>query len=794
MSKPINIVGVKSQLAKLMATENISVQHAAVASAAFDLENRVLILPYWENITNSLYDLLVGHEVGHALDSPDAKTLIDSYKEISPDPNLAKTFVNVVEDARIEKLIKRRYPGLRRQFVAGYKELIDRDFFTIKGKDVNQLGLLDRINLYFKLGHVDASNIKFYDSEQPFIDRIERAEKYEEVVQICKELYAYLKERNKIIEIEIAIQQSGGAPDDKKSDNEEKMQSVSVPGSSKSSTTEKSDAMSDSDEGDDENSDVIPTPALPDLPDENSNGEEKKAASDDKGNDAEEKNKDEQKNAGGAITAGRFSPPVMSGEPNKVDPLTSITDAAFEAAKKSLAKTDRWNIPDYANIPSIDPDEVVISYKETHNLLRAWYKSMKSDGELKNMAILRKDFNKFKQDNNNVIAYMLREFEAKKAADEYARIMVARTGVLDTNKIHTYRYNDDLFRRISIKPGSKNHGMVMFIDLSGSMSDSMAGTIEQLMVLTMFCRRAQIAFEVYGFTDNVNNKKIADMVRKAGHDPSNPWYAIRGHVHIGSRSLNDVVLQPFALKQYLSSHMSVQEYNEAMLHLWYIRSSYSIRKWTNNDVLESAHVDIPKEEGLGGTPLNECIIAAREVIKNFRKKNNIQIVSAVFLTDGEGASLSQKMTLRNQITSMRSPVVFTDRATGGQYASTTKSGGIDYGQSITLLNALRDYTDARVIGFYLTNSYGMRTVVNRYGGDYMQMKALADKNKFVSVKAAGYDDYFIVKASDMEIKDEELHVQKGKTVSSMTKQFTKYLRAKAVNRVLLSRFVTLIAS
>ena len=61
--------GVKTNLAKLLATENLVVEHANVETASFDVVNRVLTLPVWEASEN-VYDMLVGHEVGHALYTP----------------------------------------------------------------------------------------------------------------------------------------------------------------------------------------------------------------------------------------------------------------------------------------------------------------------------------------------------------------------------------------------------------------------------------------------------------------------------------------------------------------------------------------------------------------------------------------------------------------------------------------------------------------------------------------------------------------------------------------------------
>ena len=51
---------IKSQLAKLLATEDLVVEHKQVETASFNVETRVLILPLWEKASNSVYDLLVG--------------------------------------------------------------------------------------------------------------------------------------------------------------------------------------------------------------------------------------------------------------------------------------------------------------------------------------------------------------------------------------------------------------------------------------------------------------------------------------------------------------------------------------------------------------------------------------------------------------------------------------------------------------------------------------------------------------------------------------------------------------
>jgi hypothetical protein len=51
----------KAVLARMLATENLSVEHNPKAETAyFDVENRKLVFPCWEGMTDHLYDMLGG--------------------------------------------------------------------------------------------------------------------------------------------------------------------------------------------------------------------------------------------------------------------------------------------------------------------------------------------------------------------------------------------------------------------------------------------------------------------------------------------------------------------------------------------------------------------------------------------------------------------------------------------------------------------------------------------------------------------------------------------------------------
>ena len=172
----------KDQLAKLLATENVTVQHSVQANtASFDLKNRVLTLPILKYRDGDVVDMMQGHEVGHALYTDEVKWMAALTEE-----GVHKQILNVVEDARIEKKIKRKYPGIVKNFVSGYTTLYKNGFFGDQANYPSELHLVDRINLHYKLGFTAA--IPFFDDELWALDAIDKVETFEDAVRVTKML------------------------------------------------------------------------------------------------------------------------------------------------------------------------------------------------------------------------------------------------------------------------------------------------------------------------------------------------------------------------------------------------------------------------------------------------------------------------------------------------------------------------------------------------------------------------------------------------------------------------------
>lgn len=189
-----NVITSKEILAKLMATENISVEHANVSTASFDLKTRKLVIPSWKDISDDLYTLLISHEVGHALYTP-FDELQNSLKVENPSD--LKTIINIVEDVRIEKLIQNKFPGTIRSFRIGYNELENKNIFGTKDRDIESYGFLDRINVHFKIGHFGYAKVPFTDDEIFWVNKIKNCLTFSDVVKVSKELLKFISDTNK---------------------------------------------------------------------------------------------------------------------------------------------------------------------------------------------------------------------------------------------------------------------------------------------------------------------------------------------------------------------------------------------------------------------------------------------------------------------------------------------------------------------------------------------------------------------------------------------------------------------
>jgi len=748
----------KSMLAKLLATENITIRRNANArTASFDIKNRVLEMPVWKGVSEDLEDLLTVHETGHALDTP-AEGWMDALKSIAgkyhEKPSnrhtmAIKGFLNVIEDARIDKRQKRRYPGSRRNYLAGYKELLERGFFGPVGTDFNTYNFIDRINVYFKGGV--SLGIKFSPEEMPFVKRIENAETWNDVLILADEVYGYCKakgenqNRQTLDDMEYEESEDGDEFDDYEiiesdEESEDGEEGKSFPGTM--------NADGDADEDGDEES-------------KSSRGEG------DTEDGETEKSQNDLKNEGrsGEVQDDDFVPESQT-EKTWQEKQLELSDTSSDWVYVTIPK------PNISKI--VDDYKVVLSQNETYNST-----AFESDYR----ATIAKDFSNFKNAENNTISFMVKEFEMRKSADMYSKISIAKTGVIDTNKLHSYRYNDDIFRRLATVPQGKNHGFIMFLDWSGSMQPYFKNTIKQLISMVLFCKRVQIPFEVYSFRDlNGNEVKLNESVMIARSKQADDYFEFKN---------GDMMLASLKLRNLLSSRMSLAELNRAFVNLWTCATNH----YSNL-------------EPLNGTPLNAAIIAATELVNQFRNTNKLQIVNTIFLTDGGSNPILGRVgeprgyDYDRHLAKKRTIYILQDEMTKKEYSL---GGSRIDGDILTnnLLRSLKERTGCNLIGFYLySHSYGragtraMSVYTNFYGNvsnqkHYEEMSKLWNEHKFMPVTSAGYDDYYIIDANSLYENQANLRVDSSMTKNRIAKAFLTFSAKKAVNRILLQRFINL---
>lgn len=727
----------KSLLAKLLATENITIRRNANAkTASFDVKNRVLEMPVWQGVSEDVEDLLTVHETGHALDTP-CDGWLNALDQIAKKHhtqvtdqirNSVKGFMNVIEDARIDKRQKRRYPGSRRNYLVGYKELIERGFFGPTSKDFNTYNFIDRLNIYFKGGF---ATIKFSPEEMPFVKRVENAETFDEVLALTDEIYGYCKSKGE---------------NEKKTFSDLSYEEVDEDEDGDDVEFDDIEGFEDDEEGDDSGRGMRGEGDI-------GEGEDGRKVSSQ--NDRREASDQSDLPSDG----GDYVP-------------QSETERAWQEKQQDLTSNNIEYV--YATIPKPVISKIVDDYKvflkENMNYYLRNYNA-------EYMAEVGKKFNQFKTEENNNISFMVKEFEMRKSADMYSKISISKTGVIDTNKLHSYKYNDDIFRRLAVMPKGKNHGFIMFIDWSGSMSPNFENTLRQLLSMVLFCKRVQIPFEVYNFRElNEYEGRNTYMVGQT----SDSFDFKKG----------DLGIYAFKMRNILSSRMSLAELNQAFQILWAIGIN------TYNRV-----------EPLAGTPLNGAIIAASELVNKFRRDNKLQIVNTIFLTDGGSNPIAgivgdnMRMSWTHSYRKSKKYII-QDEVTKRDYYISSDFNGDDV--TNTLLRSLKDRTGCNLIGFYL-HSAGYRSgrfasLYGTYFGNptnqkhYETMNKFWQENKFIPVTSYGYDEYYIINATSLRDDENVLKVDSNMSKTKIAKQFMSFSSKKSVNRVLLQRFINSVSA
>lgn len=713
-----------SMLPKLLAKENITVQHGNYKTAWFDVKDRVLGLPLWKDMGKDVYDLLIGHEVGHAINTP-FEGWHDSPEKLKGCP---RSYLNVIEDARIERKVKSQYPGLVASFQRGYKKLFAEGFFGENSDpsmiDWDRTKLIDKINLKAKIGSLLA--VPFTDEEWVYMDRANKTETFEEVVQLVKDIMDWTQENQKDL-----LQK----PTPKDETNESQDPEI----------TDKQEEADPEQYGHDD----IPD----DAEDEEEDGDQPaEVAGNQEGNNEVDQ-----------------EVPVTSAEPIHNPEDESVTDKAFRNMESTLLDLNESGTQDLFIQPMNKEvaKNAVYSYEElkaermallaSHDFYREKYEAWNAPewGFKEYMATAKKSVN-----------FAVKEFEQRKAAYQYQRATTAKTGQINVNALWSYKTNDDIFLKATKLADAKSHGMMMLIDYSGSMSTSMKYVMDQVLHTVLFCKAVNIPFEVYGFT--TTNPRLDWRVTAA----------LPGHVDMDELSMPLVI----------SSELKKSEFTEAMKWLYqrinkgdgYYEDAIKpkIEDWGStplNQALMVAEGLIKKFKNkhqvqkmnfitfTDGDANRMQITADRrdDSVPNFGRRHGglTMNVGGKMLSADSSHSKTVTKALLEHITKLHG----------------TKNIGFFMAEGSDWKYKLQDIS-------YKRNGY--------WEEDKAEFNKEFRNNKCVHVENMyGYNDYYLVKAGkSLQAQDEDFEISNDASNNQISTAFRKHAKGKKLNKVLMTKF------
>ncbi len=652
------------------------------------------------------------------------------------------------------------------------KELAEMDFFGTEGKDINSFNFIDRINLHFK----GQKGIVFSDEEIPYVKRVAELRTEDEVLDLAEELYKYMEENPE------TDNHNDGSDENDSDDTME----------SNSSAGDESDDESDNESDDESTSNS--TDKSDDESEEETTGESSTDKSDDESDGVGENEETKPSSTeGGKNSDSKSGPPEATTDNAYNDNLDSLRD---ETVGERL----------YARIPKIDVEkELVVSYKDILEDLRKNYIQERKRLSLYEDAGSYFDttFSEviaFKNESKPTIAYMVKEFEMRKSADQYARASVSKTGALDMNRLHTYKFNDDLFKKVTTLPGATNHGMVMILDWSGSMHTNIKETVEQLLQLVMFCRRTNIPFEVFAFSDVYARKHR---------------YSARNNLEFSDKILGrpgDIAITDLRLLNFFSSKMTVNEETNMMHYLWMMVNTTKRNKYRNDGVVV---YDWPHTYNLGGTPLDETIVAMMSYIPKFVKDNSVQKINTIFLTDGASHRLEGVVDINH----VGDPCI--NREFSHRYGHAKKviidpitnvKMEVSGSHTVILYKMLKKrIAGMNLVGFFLAGCNGKISKntleyalgVDRYSyrinwqevSEKMKTaRKILKRDKVIVASHAGLDEYYILPGAESVENDSNLNDELiGATKGKLTTAFKKSSKGRVQSRVLLNKFVKMVA-
>lgn len=702
----------KTLLAKLLAKENIEVREGNFETASFSITDRVLNIPRWNFENPHFLEMILGHEVSHALHT--SKESLDIINN-----EIGKKYFsiwNIIEDIRIERIIQSQYPGIIHSFNEAYKHLVDTDFFKLK--DVRgglaNIRFIDRLNLHAKAGKF--VKIPLNAKEQDFYNRCLVAQTEDEVMDLVREAIELVKEEQD--------QQKN------KPQSEDSQQNESG-GSNLGESTE---------ELDEANENVNSTTDI-DIEEDSSNSNSSTKPTTDETQDKPENTSTTNNNQ------------------DNTDYSSRTQDTLDEYLKNSTQKDEfnTWYIPKNSEL-----EKLIIPFSKVHEARLARQDYFWPDDTT---------FIAFRKKSEKVVGYLVNEFERKKAAYQYSRAKVSSKGALNMNALHRYKLDDNIFKSIMTMADSKSHGMVMLVDYSCSMSGRISRVLEQIFNLSLFCKRVQIPFAVYGFTSSSSNL-ILNKENKNAFDMSECY-----------------------MFELINSSLSKADFTKALRGLYASIATQTLQ-YTKVEIMNS-------------TPLFSAIAIASSAIAKLKQNHNVQKMNLILLTDG-GANDSFFTYIDTNDEVVFDGKVLISRLQKSKYRW-LGSRHLMQNYVSSILNSIAKKYDCEIIGVFISggtssrsfntvwSSFDLRKTVNSFNDmrNYF-IKEMKKNDGFCCINVDGYSNLFVILDSSLDIEEDQdlegdFDVNDKKSMRNLLNEFKAKTGSSKSTRIIMNKFAEIIA-
>ena len=726
----------KSLLFKLLSEENIHVVFAKARTASFDTKTRTLVIPNFAFLSNSILepelvsailDCFGGHEVGHALHTPNV-----TENEVKG-WGVPFDYVNVIEDCRIERFVKNRYPGLKPIFYTAYRALFNMGFFGVGSANPASLTLIDRINLYSKVGL--ASGVKFDGNEKALIKECSETVTFNDSVALAKRIYEFSKKQlNKKNEKSKSEKTKSEKSEDKSKDDDKSYggEPSDSNDSSDESSEEETDELTES-ENTEEESDAEIT--------ESESAEDEIETSDDSEDKSDETSDDSKE--------GDDSTETELSEADKATLDKVTTQETFDNVLKKQAESAK-EIVQYRYTTS--KDHIKNSVSNHTIILKDNIISQIMEKNVREPLFID-SYNSWMENNNKVVNYLVKEFEMKRAAQELNRAVQHSTGLINNKKLYAYKLTDEIFKRNTSLPTGKNHSLTVLVDWSGSMDKFSRGVLRQAITFANFCRKAQIPFNIYLF--NV-----------VAHD---------GFTRESKETKN--------LRKVLADN-EVTSGDVKLIRVFHNKMTNS--EFTLMNKILFADVSVSKLRR-GYTPLNSALLVVKDLMREVIVENKTEKNTLIVISDGAN---TEPFTFSDGNDYFSGKGYIINPVNNLSYEIGNHWGNFETTQSI--IKMIKDELKVNTMWLFLANSLREGDAI-RFRKTHPKKEESKEFNAvgFLNHKLDSIDVCQIINNKHlMKIDDIERKINaKSKTKASLQSAFAKMMTSNILNKNLLNQWI-----